>query len=444
MNLTPRLAPTRRRGAPANPPTASAGAGGAEPSTGRARFTGRLRRMGQGLALPITAMPAAGLMLRLGQDDLLGRVDGLYRAAAVLSGAGGAVLDYLPVLFAIGVALGLARGKDHAGPVVACVVSYLVLSRAVLVLNPLPADQLGTPPARWPYGALTGIVAALLAMAVWNRVDGRRRIPPFAAYGIICVAAVTAGSLLGLAYPAVDHALTASTAAVADHPVLGGGIFGFFNRLLLPLGLHQVPNAVVWYVAGDCGNGVRGDIPCFFQQHDPHAGIFMTGFFPVSMAGLPAAAIAMWRSALPENRRRVAGLLLPAAAMSAIAGVTEPIELAFAFTAAPLYLVHAVLTGASLALVNALGIHSGFVFSAGALDYAFNYPISTKPLLLLPISAGYGALYYVLFRFLITRFNLRTPGRIPQQPPADGERISGTPDRTPGPAPATHDQRETT
>ncbi|WP_302185787.1 PTS transporter subunit EIIC [Streptomyces anulatus] len=399
--------------------------------------------MGQGLALPIAAMPAAGLMLRLGQDDLLGRVDGLHRAASILSGAGGAVLDYLPVLFAIGVALGLSRGKDQAGPVIACVVSYLVMARAVIVLNPLPPDQLDTPPARWPYGALIGIVAALLAMVLWNRIEGRRRIPPFAAYGIICAATLTAGALLGLAYPAVDHALTVSTEAVADHPVLGGGVFGFFNRLLLPVGMHQVPNAVVWYVAGECGNGVRGDIPCFFQQHDPDAGIYMTGFFPVSMAGLPAAAIAMWRSALPENRRRVGALLLPAAAMSAIVGVTEPIELAFAFTAWPLYLLHAVLTGASLALVNALDIHSGFVFSAGALDYVFNYAISEKPLLLLPISAGYGALYYVLFRFLISRFNLRTPGRIPHESPTDESgTATGGAERTDEPVPDAHTRWE--
>lgn len=150
------------------------GAAAADPTT----LTARLRRMGQGIALPIAAMPAAGLLLRLGQDDLLGRYPALHTTAAVISGAGSAVLDYLPALFAVGIALGLNRAKDAAGPVLACLISYLILAKVVLVLNPLPADHLDAPPGRWPYGALAGIVGALLAMAIWKRVTtGRRRIP---------------------------------------------------------------------------------------------------------------------------------------------------------------------------------------------------------------------------------------------------------------------------
>ncbi|WP_053725164.1 PTS transporter subunit EIIC [Streptomyces sp. WM6378] len=385
----------------------------ADPTT----LTARLRRMGQGLALPIAAMPAAGLLLRLGQDDLLGRYQHLHTAAAVISGAGSAVLDNLPALFAVGIALGLNRAKDAAGPVLACLISYLVLAKVVLVLNPLPADQLDAPPARWPYGALAGIVGALLAMAIWKRVTtGRSRIPPFAAYGIVALAALTVGTLLGLAYPTVERALTASAAAVADHAVLGGGIFGFLNRLLGPIGMHQPLNAVAWYLTGDCGGGVKGDVPCFIERHSPEAGVFMGGFFPVYMAGLPAAALAMWRSALPEHRRRVGALLLPAGSICCLAGVSEPIELTFVFVAFPLYLVHAVLTGLSLAIVNLLDIHAGFVFSAGAIDYVLNYSISQRPLLLLPLAVAYGALYYMIFRFAITRFNLRTPGRTPAPP----------------------------
>ncbi|TLQ39493.1 hypothetical protein FEF34_39130 [Streptomyces marianii] len=381
--------------------------------------TARLRRMGQGIALPIAAMPAAGLLLRLGQDDLLGRYERLRTAASIISGAGAAVLDYLPALFAVGIALGLNRAKDAAGPVLAALISYLVLAKVVLVLNPLPADQLDAPPARWPYGALAGISAALLALAIWKRIDAsRRRIPPFVTYAIVAVAATLAGSLLGLAYPAVERALTASATAVSDHAVIGGGVFGFLNRLLGPIGLHQPLNAVVWYLTGDCGNGVKGDVPCFIQEHSPTAGVFMGGFFPVYMAGLPAAALAMWRSALPEHRRRVGALLLPAAALCSLTGVTEPIELTFAFAAFPLYLVHAVLTGLSLALVNLLDIHAGFVFSAGAIDYVLNFSISQRPLLLLPLALVYGALYYGIFRFAITRFNLPTPGRTPT-PPSD-------------------------
>lgn len=386
----------------------------------------RLRRMGTGLALPIAAMPAAGLLLRLGQDDLLGRYASLHTTAAVISGAGAAVLDYLPALFAVGIALGLNRGKDVAGPVLACLISYLVLAKVILVLNPLPTDQLNAPPGRWPYGALAGIVGALLAMAIWKRVTlGRRRAPSFVAYGIVAAAAIIVGTLLGLAYPTVERGLTAAAAAVSDHAVVGGGVFGFLSRLLGPIGLHQPLNAVVWYLTGDCGSGVRGDIPCFIQEHDPDAGVFQGGFFPIYMAGLPAAALAMWRSALPEHRRHVGALLLPAAAICSLAGVTEPIELTFVFVAFPLYLVHAVLTGLSLAIVNLLDIHAGFVFSAGAIDYVLNYAISQRPLLLLPLALMYGVIYYALFRFAIVRFNLRTPGRtsaLPDVPSTENPR----------------------
>ncbi|MFI1530728.1 PTS transporter subunit EIIC [Streptomyces griseus] len=390
-----------------------------ERSGGRGqRNIARLRRLGQGLALPIAAMPTAGLLLRLGQDDLLGRVDSLHQTAAVLSQAGAAVLDNLPLLFALGVALGTNRSADMAGRVLGCAISYLVLSRTVLALNPLPAGQLDTPPARWPYGALLGILGALLAMALWKLVERRRRpLPPFAVYALIALAALGSGAVLGLAYPVIDRALSAAASAVADHAVVGGGVFGFLNRLLLPLGIHHVPSAIVWYVTGDCGNGVKGDVPCFFTERSPSAGIFLGGFFPVSMFALPAAALAIWRSALPDQRRRVGSVMLPAAAMSALTGITEPIELAFAYTAPVLYLAHAVLTGASLALVNALDIHAGFLFSAGALDYVFNFSLATRPLLLLPIGVAYAALYYALFRFAITRFNLRTPGRTPDDEP---------------------------
>ncbi|MFI0742536.1 PTS transporter subunit EIIC [Streptomyces sp. NPDC021100] len=367
--------------------------------------------MGQSLALPITAMPAAGLLLRLGQPDILGRYPSLHTVAAVLSGAGGVILDYLPLLFAIGLGLGLSRGKEHHGPVLACVLSYLVFSRTVLTL----ADgRLDTPPARMPYGALSGIVAGLLALAVWRVVE-HRAIPGFVGYGLVALCAAGSGALLGLLYPSVDQGLTTFAQAVSGHAVLGGGLFGFVNRILTPIGLHHIPNALVWYVSGDCGNNVRGDMPCFFQQHDPHAGIFMSGFFPVADFGLPAAALAMWRSALPAQRRRTRQVLLPAAIMSFAFGITEPIELAFAFTAAPLLLIHASLTGLSMALVNALDIHTGFVFSAGTLDLILNAPISQKPLLLLPIGAVYAVTYYTIFRFAITRFHLSTPGRTTEE-----------------------------
>ncbi|MEU5900230.1 PTS transporter subunit EIIC [Streptomyces venezuelae] len=380
----------------------------AQPS--KAALLDRMRRLGQALALPIAAMPAAGLMLRTGQEDLLGRFAALHTTAKVISAAGAAVLDNLPLLFALGVGLGLARETNKVEPVIASVLSYLVLAQVLLVLNPLPTDQLGTPPAQRPFGALAGILGGLLGMITWRKTHRHRLIPPFVGYALTAAAAALAGVGLGLAYPAVDHALTTAADSIADHAVVGGGLFGFLNRLLLPLGLHTPINLVVWYLTGSCGDNVTGDVPCFLA-HDPDAGTFMTGFFPIAMGGLPAAALAMWRAAHPDHRRRVATVLLPAAALCALTGVTEPVELAFAFVAFPLYLIHAVLTGLSLALTNWLGIHDGFVFSAGLFDYAFNFPIATRPLLLLPLTLLYAAVYYMLFRYLIVRFNFRTPGR---------------------------------
>jgi N-acetylglucosamine PTS system EIICBA or EIICB component len=384
------------------------------------------QRIGRALALPVAALPAAGFLLRLGQDDLLGRWAPLHTLAAVCSAAGSAVLDYLPLLFALGIGLGLPRSKDRTGPVLACAVAYLILARTVMVICPLPPGQPDNAPARWPYGALAGIVAGLLATAVWRFVDSRR-IPAFAGYGLVAVTAAGSGWLLGLAYPTVNHALTSFASSVSHHPVIGGGLFGTLNRLLLPLGLHQVPNTVVWWLTGSCSGGaVTGDIPCFLH-HDPHAGVFMTGFFPIAMFALPAAALAMWRAAPVDQRRAAAQILFPAAAVSLLFGITEPLEFAFAYVAVRLYVVHAVLTGLSLAVVNAMGIHDGFVFSAGLADYAFNWHLATKPLLLLPIGVVYAVLYYALFRVAITKFDLPTPGRLPRgRPPAATESPGGS------------------
>ncbi|MGA5703046.1 PTS transporter subunit EIIC [Peterkaempfera bronchialis] len=166
---------------------------------------------------------------------------------------------------------------------------------------------------------------------------------------------------------------------------------------------------------------MRGDIPCFLVAHGPAAGSFTTGFYPIALGALPAAAIAMWRTALPDQRKRTGQLLGTVALMSFCFGVTEPIELLFAFSAWPLYIAHALLTGTSLALVNALGIKEGFVFSAGALDFGLNFPTATRPLLLLPIAAAYAAIYYVLFKWAILRFNFCTPGRSGTREPSTEE-----------------------
>jgi PTS system N-acetylglucosamine-specific IIC component len=377
-----------------------------------------LQRLGRSLMLPIAALPAAGLLLRLGQDDLLGGVGSLKQVAAVLSAAGGALFDNLPLIFALGIAIGWARKADGS-TALAAVVGYLVLDGVFTAMSPLVLDGVLDSKGEQAvvnYGVLGGIVTGLLSAILWQRFyrtklptflgffNGRRLVPILTAVTMMVVAV-----LLGLIYPLFNTGLTALGNAVDANTVVGGGVYGVANRLLVPLGLHHILNSVVWFILGDF-NGTHGDLNRFFAG-DPTAGTFMTGFFPIMMFALPAAALAIWHEARPGQRKLVGGIMISVALTSFLTGITEPLEYSFVYVAWPLYLIHAILTGTSLALVNALGIHDGFTFSAGALDYLVNFGQATKPLWLIPIGLAYAVVYYLVFRFVIRRWNLRTPGR---------------------------------
>ena len=223
-----------------------------------------------------------------------------------------------------------------------------------------------------------------------------------------------------LLFPLFNSGLTSLGNAITGSTIIGAGLYGVVNRLLIPLGLHHIVNNVVWFQFGDftdaTGKVVHGDINRFLA-HDPSAGTFQTGFFPIFMFALPAAAFAIWQTAKPSQKKIIAGIMGSAALTSFITGVTEPLEFAFMFVAWPLYLIHAVLTGTSLAIANALGIHDGFSFSAGAIDFILNWNIATKPYLLIVMGLVYAAIYYFLFRFVITKWNLKTPGREDDEDP---------------------------
>ncbi len=376
-----------------------------------------LQRLGRSLMLPIAALPAAGLLLRLGQDDLLGRFESLSTVAAVLAAAGGALFDNLPLIFAVGIAIGWAKKADGS-TALAAVVGYLVLSNVFEALSPvvLGAAPEGEEQELINYGVLGGIVVGLLSAVLWQRFyriklptylaffGGRRFVPIITAVTMLLTAV-----LMALVYPLFDAGLTALGEAVDANTVVGGFVFGTVNRLLIPLGLHHIINSVVWFVLGEY-EGVNGDLTRFFAG-DPSAGTFMTGFFPIMMFALPAAAIAIWHEAKPSQRKVVGGIMLSTALTAFLTGITEPLEFSFLFVAWPLYVIHALLTGSSMALTNALGIHDGFTFSAGAIDYLLNFGQATRPLLIIPIGLAYAAVYYVLFRFVIRKWNLRTPGR---------------------------------
>ncbi len=373
--------------------------------------------------LPIASLPAAALLLRLGQPDLLG-ADGLgwEKVAAVLGAAGNGLFANLPLLFAIGVAIGMARKADGS-TALAAVVGYLVFKSVGDAVSPfiLGAPKAGGTQELINYGVLGGIVMGLASAYLWQRFH-RISLPPYLAFFggrrfvpiVTALAAIVISVAMGLFYPAFNSGITNLGQWVTNNDVIGGFVYGTLNRLLIPLGLHHILNNPPWFVFGSYtganGTVVHGDIARFLNG-DPTAGAFMTGFFPIMMFALPAAALAIWHEAKPAQKKIVGGIMLSAALTAFLTGVTEPLEFAFMFVAWPLYVMHAVLTGTSLALVNALGIKDGFGFSAGLFDYLLNFNIATKPLWLIVIGLGYAAIYYFSFRFVIRKWNLKTPGR---------------------------------
>ncbi len=401
---------------------------------------GVLQRLGRSLMLPIAALPIAAIFLRLGQPDMLGAGDSglalasrwpwLEPVADVFAAAGGTLFANIGLLFAVGVSVGFARRSDGS-TALAAVVAYLVFEAVTEAMSPfvLPGAHVADGDVV-TYGAFGGILVGILTALLWQRFH-RIRLPPYLAFFggrrfvpiVAAFATLGLGVLMSFAYPAFDRGLTALGTFLVSNDIVGAGVYGTANRLLVPLGLHHILNSVPWFVVGEfetsTGEVVHGDIARFLAN-DPTAGTFMTGFFPIMMFALPAAALAIYHEAAPERRKAVGGLMLSGALTSFLTGVTEPLEFAFMFVAWPLYLIHAALTGTSLALVNALGIKDGFGFSAGFIDYALNFTTATNPLWLVPIGLGYAAVYYVLFRFAIRRFRLATPGREPADDDAEG------------------------
>ncbi|WUD75118.1 PTS transporter subunit EIIC [Streptomyces sp. NBC_00510] len=414
-----------------------------------------LQKMGRSLQLPIAVLPAAGILNRLGQDDVFGPKGlGWDNVAKVFDGAGGALLDGslgLPLLFAVGVAIGMAK-KSDGSTALAAVAGFLVYYG---VLHQFPQDcppgtaflatstisgaciPPGTPSAAAPAayqnpGVFGGIVIGLLTAFFWQRYhrtrlvdwlgffNGRRLVPIVMAFVAIVFAV-----LCVFVWPPIGAGLTAFSQWLTDLGSYGAGIFGVANRALLTVGLHQFLNVFVWFQFGSFtkpdGTVVHGDITRFLAG-DPTAGQFTSGFFPIMMFALPAAALAITHCARPGRRKEVGGLMLSVALTSFVTGITEPVEYSFLFIAPALYAIHAVLTGVSMAVTWGLGVHDGFSFSAGLIDYVINWHLATKPWLIVPIGLVFAAVYYVLFRFVITRFDLATPGREPEEVAEEMER----------------------
>jgi N-acetylglucosamine PTS system EIICBA or EIICB component len=391
----------------------------------------QLQRLGKSLMLPIAVLPAAGILLRIGQPDLLGRIEApvigpFFKA---MSAAGEALFSNLPLLFAVGVAIGFARKADGS-TALAAVVGYLVVEAVFKTMSPIvlagEVDKAGEQ-AQINYSVFAGIIVGLVTAWLFDRYHtiklpsylgffGGRRFVPI----VVSVACLFLAFAMSYFYPIFAAGLTALGEFIGGAGALGAFVYGFANRMLIPLGLHHIPNSYIWFLYGDYqppggGDAVTGELTRF-AAGDPTAGILTSGFYPILMFGLPAAALAMIHVANKKQRKLAVGILAAAGLTAFLTGVTEPLEFAFMFVAFPLYLIHAVLTGLSLAIAYLLDIHLGFSFSAGLIDLLLygTAPAAKNIPLLIGMGVVFFAVYYLLFRFAITKWNLRTPGREPE------------------------------
>ncbi len=390
----------------------------------------QLQRLGKSLMLPIALLPAAGILLRLGQPDLLGGIKApvIGPFFEAMSAAGGAIFAHLPLLFAIGVAIGFAKKADGS-TALAAAAGYLVIEAVFKTMSPVVLegmlDQVGEQ-AQINYSVFAGILVGLVTAFLFDRYHtiqlpsylgffGGRRFVPIA----VSVASLIMGFALSYFYPIFDAGLTSVGQFIGGSGAFGAFTYGFANRMLIPVGLHHILNTYVWFLYGDyttpAGTVVTGELTRF-AAGDTTAGLLTSGFYPILMFGLPAAALAMIQLAKPRQKKLALGILGAAGLTAFLTGVTEPLEFAFMFVAFPLYVVHAVLTGLSLAIAYQLDIHLGFSFSAGLIDFLLygTAPAAKNIPLLIIMGIGFFLVYYFLFRFVIKRWNMRTPGREPE------------------------------
>ena len=392
-------------------------ASGAQPKSGlNIPGFAQLQRLGKSLMLPIAVLPAAGILLRLGQDDLLGkiRVPVLGSFFKAMSAAGDALFGNLALLFAVGVAIGFARKADGS-TALSAVVGYLVMQAVFKTMSPIVLhdvlDKAGKQ-AEINYSVLGGIIVGLIAALLFDRYHtiqlppylgffGGRRFVPI----IVSLVTLVVAFAMSYCYPFFNAGLTGLGKFIGGAGAFGAFVYGFANRMLIPIGLHHILNSFIWFLYGSFtkpdGSVVTGELTRF-TAGDPTGGHLTAGFYPILMFGLPGAALAM---------------ILSAAGLTAfLTGVTEPLEFSFMFVAFPLYIIHAILTGLSLAIAYLLDIHLGFSFSAGLMDLLLygTAPAAKNVPLLIVMGLVFFVVYYLLFRFAIVKWNMRTPGREPE------------------------------
>jgi len=392
-----------------------------------------LQKLGKSLMLPVACLPAASILMGIGywMDPTGWGANSV--AAAFLIKAGSALIDHMGILFAIGVGVGMSDDNDGtaglAGLVSWLMITTLLSTKAVAMFKGI--DPAAVSPA---FGKIEtqfiGILSGLIGASCYNRFKGTK-LPDALGFfsGKRSVAIVTAGAsivasiILFFIWPFVYGALVTFGKSIISTGAIGAGIYAFCNRLLIPTGLHHALNSVFWFdVAG------INDIANFWSPNGTKGvtGMYLTGFFPVMMFGLPAGALAMYHTAKDKKKKVVYGLLLAGAISSFFTGVTEPLEFAFMFLAPGLYLIHAGLTGISVAVCAMLPVRAGFNFSAGFVDWflSFKAPMAENGFMIIPIGLVFAIIYYIIFRFAIIKFNLKTPGREDDESEEIGVKLS--------------------
>lgn len=420
------------------------------------KIFGSLQKVGKALMLPVALLPAAGLLLgignAIGQENMIDvlpflQADWIQLIGDVMEEAGGIIFSNLALLFAAGVAIGLAGDGAAA---LAAIVGYLVMNQVMGSWLGLTADDIGTEPSfasvlgipTLQTGVFGGIIIGLIAAFCYNKYHdikmpsylgffaGKRFVPIITAAFSFVV-----GLILLVVWPPVQNALnSASMWLIEEGTYLAVFMFGFIKRLLIPFGLHHIYHAPFWYEFGSyttaAGEVVRGDMTIFFAQLrdgvELTAGHFMAGEFPVMLFGLPAAALAMYHVAKPEKKKLVAGIFAGGALTSALTGITEPLEFTFLFLSPVLFLIHAVLDGLSFVILTWLDIHIGYTFSGGFIDFFLFGILPGKEPWWLVILVGlvFAVLYYFIFRFFIVKFDLKTPGREDTEENGNEEKVS--------------------
>ncbi len=376
-----------------------------------------LQKLGSSLMLPVAVLPAAAILLGIGYWIDPSGWGANSSAAAFLIKAGGAIIDNMAILFAVGVAYGMSKDKDGSaavsGLVAYLVITTLLSSKTVAMFTGADANVA----FEKIQNAFIGILSGLIASYAYNRFSkvvlpqalaffSGKRLVPIVTAGLMIVISV----VLFFIWPMCYTGLVKFGTAISSLGAVGAGIYGFFNRLLIPTGLHHALNSVFWFDAIDIN-----DITNFWNGTGTKGvtGMYQAGFFPIMMFGLPGAALAMYRCAKPEKRKVVGGILLAGAVSSFLTGVTEPLEFSFMFLSPILYVVHALLTGVSVFLAATFHWTAGFGFSAGLIDFILScrLPLANKPFMLFILGLGFAVVYYFVFTFMIKTFNLMTPGR---------------------------------